>query len=198
MTREKTLVLFDFDGTITFKDSLPGFLQYMVGKPKYYKGLFFQSPVLMAYTLNLVSNHVAKEKFIGYFFKTWDVKRFKKLATHYSLQVMPKLINPDAMNRINQHQKQGHHVVIVSATLECYLKPWCEENNIALIGTRLDSCNELLSGEFATKNCYGEEKVNRVKERFDTREYTQIIAYGDSAGDKQLLEFADIKFFRPF
>jgi HAD superfamily hydrolase (TIGR01490 family) len=190
--------LFDFDGTVTTKDTLADFIKYAVGKPTYYMGLIALIPMLTAYKLTLIPNYTAKEKLIAYFFKDWETDRFKKQAEQYSLTQIDKILRPKAIERIRWHQQQGHKVVIVSASIECWLKAWCEKNNIDLISTRLESKNNKLTGKFAGKNCYGVEKVNRVTEIYDLSQYAHIYVYGDSRGDRELLALADKSFYKLF
>lgn len=194
----KNLALFDFDGTITTKDSLADFIQYAVGKPTYHMGLLKLSPMLTAYTLKLIPNHIAKEKLIGHFFKGWDVDRFKKLAEQYSLEQIDNITRPKAIEKIKWHQEQGHKIVIVSASMEYWLKAWCDKNNIDLISTHLEVKDNKLTGKFASKNCYGIEKANRVQETYNIGDYSHIYVYGDSRGDKELLTLADESFYKPF
>jgi HAD superfamily hydrolase (TIGR01490 family) len=192
------LILFDFDGTLTSVDSLLSFIQYAVGKRIYYMGLLKLSPILAAYTLKLIQNHVAKEKLIAHYFKGWDAQQLKKLADQYSLNQIDKITRPKAMERIRWHQDQGHKIVIVSSSMEIWLKAWCNKNNIDLISTRLEVKNNKITGKFATKNCHGVEKVNRIKESYDLEAYDYIYAYGDSSGDRELLALADECFYKPF
>ena len=192
------LSLFDFDGTITYKDSMVDFIQYVVGKYAYYRGLIYLSPMLVAYKLKFIPNHIAKKKLIAHFFKDWDVEQFQKLADKYSIEQLDKIIRQKAMTKITWHQQQGHKVVIVSASMECWLKEWCVKNNIDLIATRLEIIEGQLTGRFATKNCYGIEKVNRIKEQYNLSEYGVIYAYGDSLGDKEMLSIATKRYYKHF
>ncbi len=192
------LALFDFDGTITTKDSLTDFIQYAVGKSAYYLGLLSLSPMLTAYKLKFVPNYIAKEKLIAQFFKGWDSIQFQKIADKYSLEQIDKIIRAKAMEKMTWHQEQGHKVVIVSASMECWLKKWCQKYNIDLIATRLEIQNGKLTGKFATKNCYGIEKVNRIKEQYNPSEYSLIYAYGDSPSDKDMLSIADERYYKNF
>ena len=195
---KNNLCLFDFDGTITTKDSLLDFIQYAVGKTNYYMGLFKLSPMLIVYILKLIPNNIAKEKLIAHFFKGWDAEQFQKIAEQYSLEQIDKITRPKAMVKIAWHQEQGHKIILVSASIECWLKPWCDKNNICLFSTKLEIKENKLTGKFSTKNCYGIEKANRVNEAYDLSEYDHIYAYGDSRGDKELLALADESFFKPF
>ena len=161
-------------------------------------GLIRISPILATYILKLTPNHIAKECFVSFFFKGWSSDKFLKIANQYSLNKMPKIIRSKAIEKIKWHQQQGHKVVIVSASIECWLKAWCYENNIELIATKLEVKDKKLTGKFLTKNCYGIEKVNRIKETYDLSQYDYIYAYGDSSGDKELLALADESFYKPF
>ena len=192
------LALLDFDGTITTKDSLAGFIQYAVGNPFYYMGLFILSPMLLAYTLKLIPNYVAKERLMSHFFKGWDEIRFQKFAAQYSINHIDKIIRPKALEKIKWHQEQGHKVVVVSASMECWLKKWCEKYSIDLIATRLEIQDGKLTGKFATKNCYGVEKVKRIKDTYDLGQYNYIYAYGDSRGDKEMLSIANESYYKHF
>jgi len=56
----------------------------------------------------------------------------------------------------------------------------------------------VVTGKLLTKNCYGIEKANRVKEIYDLSHYERIYAYGDSTGDTELLALANESFYKPF
>ena len=192
------IALFDFDGTITTSDSLVGFLQYAVGKPSYYMGLLKLSPILAAYILKIIPNYKAKELLISHFFKGWNINTFQKLADKYSFEKINKILRLKAIEKIAWHKDQGHKIVIVSASMEYWLKSWCQKNGVELIATKLEVIEDKLTGRFATKNCHGIEKVNRIKEAYDLSKYDYIFVYGDSRGDKELLALADESFYKPF
>ncbi len=192
------IVFFDFDGTITTKDTFIDFIQYTVGKPAYYFGLLQLSPIITAYKLRLIPNYVAKEKVFGFFFRDWEVDYFLKFANSYSKEEINNIVRPKAIERIKWHQNQCHTVVIVSASIECWLQKWCENYNIELISTRIEFVDGKITGKFATKNCFGIEKVNRIKERFNLSDYSYIYTYGDSAGDKEMLSISNASYYKYF
>lgn len=192
------ITFFDFDGTITTKDSLADFIKFAVGKFNYYKGLLILSPILIPYILKLVPNDVAKEKLISHFFKGWDINRFQQISNNYALEKIDKIIRPNAMEKIKWHQQQGHEIVIVSASMENWLIAWCEKNYINLISTKLEVKDNKLTGRFSTLNCHGIEKVSRIKELYNLEDYEVIYAYGDSKGDKEMLNIADEKYYKYF
>ncbi|XOB61311.1 HAD family hydrolase [Campylobacterota bacterium DY0563] len=194
----KDLALFDFDGTITYKDSFFQFIKFSKGSLKTYIGLFFLFPIILLYKLKILPNYKAKEIVISWFFKNMQKEVFEELAREFSLNHIDKIIRTKALEEINWHKNQGNDVVIVSASIEEWLKPWCNKYNIDLIGTKLEYKNDRLTGKLSTKNCYGVEKVERLTKFYNKKEYNFIYAYGDSEGDKELLAFANKSFYKPF
>ena len=192
------IAFFDFDGTITTDDSLIKFIRFVVGDTKFIIGTIVLSPTLTAYKLKLIPNYKAKHYMLSYFFKGMSEEKFMQVANEYSLNHIDTILRPKAMEKIAWHKEQGHKIVIVSASIECWLKPWCDKNNLDLIATKLQIKDGIVTGKFLTKNCYGIEKVNRIQEQFNLNDYNYIYAYGDSSGDKELLELANESFYKPF
>lgn len=194
----KTLALFDFDGTITDRDSLPDFIIRAVGWVRYVLGLCMLSPMLALYLLKLIRNDIAKEKMLSYFFKGWTIDRFNTAGRDYALTRIHQIIRPQALAQLQWHLAQGHDVVIVSASAENWLNAWAAQQGCHLIATRMAVQENALTGCFEGKNCYGQEKVTRICAELDLSEYNSIYAYGDSSGDKPMLALADKAFYKPF
>ena len=194
----KKIVFFDFDGTITTDDSLLKFIRFVVGDRRFLLGLVVLSPMLVLYKLKLIPNYKAKQYLLSWFFKGMRKVDFFKVANEYSLVHIDKILRPKAIEKINWHKNQGHKVVVVSASIECWLRPWCEKNGLELIATKLEIKDDIVTGKLLSKNCYGVEKVNRIKEIYNLKDFEYIYSYGDSSGDKQMLELAHEKFYKPF
>jgi HAD superfamily hydrolase (TIGR01490 family) len=192
------IILIDFDGTITKNDSFLRFIHFAVGDIKFSIGLILLSPILILYKLKLIPNYIAKQKMISYFFKGYSEDNFRKIANEYSLNYIDKILRPKAMERIEWHKKQGHKIVVISASIDYWLRSWCDKNNLELIATQLEIKNNIITGNLLTKNCYGVEKINRIKELYNLDNFEYIYAYGDSFGDKEMLDIADESFYKPF
>ena len=145
------IAFFDFDGTITTDDSLIKFIRFAVGEFKYVTGMIVLSPMLMAYKLKIIPNYRAKELMLSYFFKGMNEEKFMQVSKAYSLSQIDTIVRPKAMEKIAWHKEQGHTVVVVSASIECWLKPWCDKNEIELIATKLEMKEGRVSGRFVTK-----------------------------------------------
>lgn len=194
----KSIAFFDFDGTITTKDTLLEFIKFCKGKLNFYKGFLLNSPYLVAYKAGIITNQKAKEKVLAYFFKNITVAELSRLADQFTQTVLPGLIRPKAMEEIARLQQQGTEIVIVSASPENWIKPWATKMGVHLIATNLVVNQDKLTGIINGNNCYGEEKVNRIKQLYDLTSYEIIYAYGDSSGDRPMLALANKPFYQPF
>ena len=184
------LVLFDFDGTLTTKDTLNEFLKFSVGYKKYFLNLFLFMPTFVLYKLKIISNNSAKEKLISLFFKNWDAKIFQEKAYHFSLHKIDTMLHTSTYKKLLAYKQSNARIIIISASIECWLEPWCNKHGIELLSTKLEITEKKVSGKFLTKNCYGIEKVNRLKEIVTLSNFSEIIAYGDSAGDDEMFKIA--------
>jgi HAD superfamily hydrolase (TIGR01490 family) len=184
------LALFDFDGTLTKKDSLDEFLKYSVGKKKYFINMFRFLPYFILWQTKLMNNGVAKEHLFRIFFKGMDEELFKNKAKEFSLTKLDSIIKEERIKILREHQQNGDRVVIVSASMQCWLQPWCDKEGIELLCTHLKFEDETFSGKFLTPNCHGIEKANRIKAHLNIEEYEIIHAYGDSSGDTEMLALA--------
>lgn len=194
----KALALFDFDGTITRKDTLFDFARYARGNSFFFKTMLRLAPMLAAHKAGFVDATAAKEGFLTAFFGGMPFADFEQLATRYSLECIPQLLRPAARERIYYHLQQQHTVAIVSASAENWIKPWANLEGIIVIATVLSVKNGFISGKLASKNCNGEEKATRIKGIFDLAGYEYIYAYGDTKGDEAMLSLANESFFRYF
>lgn len=192
------IAFFDFDGTITNKDSLEDFIQFAVGKTRYFLGLLILSPVLVGYLTKLIRNDIAKQKLMAHFFKGWDVNEFNRLAEEYSESCIDKIVRSKARERLDWHKSEGHKIVIVTASMDSWLKKWCDKEGFELVSTRMEVAGNKLTGNFENKNCHGAEKVNKISRRYDLKIFEYVYAYGDTSGDKPMMSLANESFYREF
>lgn len=195
---KKEIAFFDFDGTITTKDTLLEFIKFSKGRFRFYLGFLLNAHYLVAYKLKIISNHSAKEKILHFFFANTSIEDFKKYCNDFSENVLPQLIRPKAMEEIIQLQQKNIIVVVVSASPENWIEEWTAKNQLRLIASRLEVKEEKLTGKISGKNCHGDEKVSRICEEFNLSEYNVVAAYGDSKGDKPMLRLATNTYYKPF
>ena len=192
------IAFFDFDGTITTKDTFLEFIKYYRGTWRFYLGFILYSPYLVAYRIGLLPNYTAKQKILAHFFKGEPLSHFQRQCDGFSDTILPSLIRPKALIEIERLKKADARIVVVSASAENWISKWAAGNQLELIGTRLESSDGIISGKIEGKNCYGDEKVCRIKEHLVLADYNDIYSYGDSSGDKEMLAIASHAFYKPF
>jgi len=126
------------------------------------------------------------------------LERFDELSSKFSEAVLPQLIRPKALVEIKKLLAAGSEVVIVSASAEDWLQYWCRQTGVQLLGTRLQVKEGRITGKIENRNCHGREKVARIRLAFDLTGYDEILCYGDTKGDKPMLELATFSMYKPF
>ena len=195
----KKIAAFDFDGTITRKDTLIEFLRFAGGNARLYAVFTLYSLLLVLMKLRLYDNQKAKEKIFAHYFKDIPLEQFNDLCRRFSEQKGQSLVYADAKAQIAKHREQGDEVVIISASIEnwvCHFAKALKADK--LLATKVEVQEGMLTGRFLTANCYGKEKVNRLLSAYPERDKYNLIAYGDSRGDKELLQFADEQHYKQF
>lgn len=195
---KKNLILFDFDGTITTKDSLLEFLIFYKGFFRFMWGIIVLSPIIASYLLKLIPNWKGKQMVLKYFLSGESVEEFDKRCRAFAEKKLPRLIRPGALKAIEGYKREGAIVAVVSASAENWVGPWCEKVGILCIATQLEVKDGIVTGNLCGANCFGPEKVKRIKKQFLLTDYDQIVAYGDSSGDKEMFEIAHKFHYKPF
>lgn len=199
MNQEKLIVAaFDFDGTITYRDSFIPFLLYIAGSWRFSKGLCKVVPKYLAYKCGFMTNQQAKEEFIRVYLGGISKEELRRLGEEFADRALPGMIRPEMAEKIRWHNNEGHTTVLISASLDVYLEPWAKKMGFAaVLSSRVfwDKGN-LVTGSLDGKNCFGAEKVVRLKKWLGARPVDFLYAYGDSRGDLELLALADEGYLR--
>jgi phosphatidylglycerophosphatase C len=193
------IAFFDFDGTITTKDSFLEIIKYSHGKKKFILGFYVRNFFyLVFFKIGFISNQLAKEKVLRYFYKKMTPAQFQSMADEFARTELPKLVRPKALEEIKKLKENGAEVVIVSASAENWIREWCRALNLQLVATQLEVKNDRITGRINGRNCHGEEKVERIKAKYNLSDYREIYCYGDTSGDKPMLALGTKRFFKPF
>ena len=192
------MVLFDFDGTITTKDTLIEFVHFYRGRNNYFLGMLKLAPVLALYALRIIPNWKAKQFFLTRFFKGEKMEDFNRKCSNFSTVVLPALVRVEAQKAIDQYRAEQATIAVVTASAENWVKPWCDRNGIICLATQLHVEGGVITGKIKGRNCYGDEKACRIREHFNLSRFDKIIAYGDSRGDREMLALAHVQHYKPF
>lgn len=190
------LALFDFDGTITTRDTFTDFVHCAVAPQRIALGKAALAPVVAGYRLGLVSANAIRACAVRIGFSGAAQAQVREAARAYSRTALRACIRPAAMERIDWHRARGDTVAVVSASLDLYLADWCREHGLALLCSSLEADGGTLTGRYAGRQCDGVEKVRRVRHAFDLAGFEAVYAYGDSKGDRPMLGLARHRYYR--
>ena len=198
LSDKSALALFDFDGTISNKDSFVAFMKFTHGKPVFVMRMAMGFLTFAGWKLGLVKSHFTKVKALRSFYKGWTEEQMTDARKRFTAEIIPNILFPKAIEKINWHKEQGHRVIVVTASCDAWLGDWTQHMDLEILCTEMEVKNGIYTGELSKPNCRGKEKVNRVKQHLNLDDYSEIYAYGNDHGDNQLLAIADHPHFREF
>ena len=194
----RTVAAFDFDGTITTQDTFVPFLERAFGKTPVrlaFMSLFWEG---VKVGLSLSTRDRFKELIVGKLFLNESTERLKRVGQEHA-KATAAWYRPGALERIRWHREQGHRLVMVSASLDLYLEPAAKALGFDdLLCTRLSTNHLVFDGRLNGANCRRAEKVRLLESLLGSLQGYELYAYGDSAGDTEMLNAAQHPSFKPF
>lgn len=194
----RAIVAFDFDGTLTIRDSFTEFLRWRAGPGAWALGLVKLAPALAAYAKDRDRGRI-KAASVREFLHGVDRQTLEAEAAAFAQEVWPRFMRPDALEVWNAWGERGVHRVIVTASPTTTVAPFARKLGAeALLGTEfVFDVDDRITGDFVGPNCRGEEKVRRLKSAYGD-DMTLTAAYGDTSGDTEMLAMAQQPGFRVF
>jgi phosphatidylglycerophosphatase C len=190
---KRRVAAFDFDGTLSRKDSLGPFLELVCGRNQLYRSLALRAPVLAGIAVGIGDRDAEKERLVGRLLVGRSASSVRDAGARYARTLIEgDALRPDMLERVAWHRAEGHEIVIVSASLDVYLEPLAPLLGVdrvfcTRLGVGADGC---LDGTLQGGNVRGLAKVLRIRDWLGN-DAAELWAYGDSAGDRELLADAD-------
>lgn len=195
-----TLAIFDFDGTLTYADSLLPFLRELAGSAGFWHGMVLFAWDLAGLLLRGKRLEDGKEMLLRRFLGGRPEAEIDAAARRFVNGRLRNLLNPRALDQVAEHQRHHHRIFVVSASPEIYLSIWTSQQNppASVLGTRLEVKEGVFTGSLAGANCKGPEKISRLREALGPLENYQIYVYSDNRTDLDLLRRARNDGYRTF
>jgi phosphatidylglycerophosphatase C len=200
---KKKIHVFDFDGTITNKDSLTQFFRLSTSSYGFFiKYYLLSCPFLLLYYFGKYKSLDLKILRFKLFFSGFSPGEFHQYKDEFSQIHLPKLIRLEAFDNIIKLRKETcNDVVVVSGSFDIIIGQWCSDNNITYITNELKytTANNVLT-ILANKelDCIYQKKVELLARKYHLFGFDEIISYGDSEGDFFLYAISDEFYHRPF
>lgn len=189
----RTVAAFDFDGTLTRRDTLLPFLVQLCGPSRVAWALASEAPVLASVALGRGDRDAGKARLLARVLAGRPLAAVQAVVDSYAADVTARRLRPDTVTRLRWHVRNGHDVVVVSASPELYVAPIVRRLGVPTVlatGLEVDAADRL-TGRLLGANVRGPEKERRLREHLGSEPVT-LYAYGDSTGDRELLAMADV------
>ncbi|WP_285162907.1 HAD-IB family hydrolase [Shewanella goraebulensis] len=188
------IALFDFDGTITEIDTYTPFIYLSVPRWRIIVCYPFLLPFIILYKFKLIGASKIRTVITRLGFWNRQPDEVFAQGKEYAL-TLNSVMRAEAKKRLEWHKKQGDLIVIVSASLDAYLIPWCEQHGYQLICANLEIQKGRLTGRYLGGDCSAEVKAQRVEQKHSLNDFDKVYAYGDTEEDSQLIALADEAYF---
>jgi phosphatidylglycerophosphatase C len=190
-----TLVVaaFDVDGTLTTRDCVRPFLERAVGRHRIAISML-RRPLATVVAAVRRDRDRFKEIIVGGALRGKLTADVEVVGEQFAQFVLVNWLRSDTMRRLRWHQRAGHRIVLVSASLAPYLRPLAVRLGVDdVLCTDAARAGDRYAGGLAGPNCRAVEKRRRFEEWLEQNRWgdAEVWAYGDSAGDRELLGRAD-------
>lgn len=190
------IAFFDFDGTITSDDTFSPFIFLAIPPKRLKRGKLTLAPLIIGYKLGLVSGRKLRTAIVSLGFKGCPADQIQQLGRQFSQDFIPNVIRPQAMQQIQWHLNRGDRVVVVSASMDVYLKPWCDLHNLDLICSEIEVKDRLMTGRYLNLDCSGKRKKQRILDRYSLADFNEIYTYGDTTEDRDMLSLGTHQYYQ--
>lgn len=193
----RRIAAFDFDGTLTYRDTLVPFLVRAFGARRVAAAVSRTASTAARARLGRLEGELhhrdaTKEALLADLFAgrdaAWVSAQGKAFAT-----TLHRRLRSEMVEQVAWHRSEGHELVIVSAGLSAYLEPFARRhhfNQVMAVELETDESGTL-TGALAGPNVRGPEKEVRLRAWFGDEPPEMLWAYGNSSGDRELLAMAD-------
>jgi len=193
MSGARTVVAaFDVDGTITERDCVRPFLERVGGR----RGLLLavlRRPLATVSSLARRDRDALKDVIVGGVFRGRRIDEIEAEGRSFASYVQIRRLRHDVVARLRWHQQMGHRTVMVSASLRPYLDPLATALGMdGAICTDVVRVGDRYGDHLDGGNCRAAEKAARLAAWLAAEGIgdAEIWAYGDSRGDREMLEMA--------
>jgi phosphatidylglycerophosphatase C len=187
------IAAFDVDGTLTTRDCVRPFLERAAGRRRLITSMF-RRPLATVVAAVRRDRDRFKEIIVGGSLRGKLIADVETTGEQFAQYVLVNWLRPDTLRRLRWHQQAGHRIVLVSASLAAYLRPLASRLGIDdVLCTDSTRAGDRYGDRLVGLNCRADEKRRRLEQWLEEQRsvHAEVWAYGNSAGDRELLARAD-------
>lgn len=199
---DPAMAAFDFDGTLLNGDTLLILHRLARGPLAMAIDGLALIPAALAWKSGARSTRWFKQAYLRRVIAAIPRKQRPNLLQQRLPEALVARLRPEAIARLEEHRRAGHRLVVISASPRQLLQPLADRLGLALIATETSDLRRHSRAEplrILSANCKGPEKVTRLEAFLGHRPVPALLhAYGDSRGDRELLQAAGHPHWRSF
>lgn len=165
---------------------------------KYYVQFAKHIPLFILLKLKLADAEKVKKSFISAILKGESKSKIDQKTQQFFEENFPKIFRQNALEFIEKIDRKNAESYLVTASLDIWVQPFADHFHFKLLATEAEFKDDIFTGNFSTSNCNGAEKVNRIRKATEGAKYDKTIAFGDTSGDRPMLNFAQESYYRFF
>src|SRR4029078_9194086 len=171
------IAIFDLDGTITYRDTLfPLVLRQLARRPWNLLRLFFVAPAALRYLFDH-DRGALKQSLLRSTLRGMARSELAAASTEFVRDTIEHRCCRDALAAIRRHREAGHHLVLMSASVDFYVPEFGRQLGFdRVISTAVSWKEDCLDGTLLSANRRGEEKARCVRELLGGRSVSESFA----------------------
>jgi phosphatidylglycerophosphatase C len=203
------LAVFDFDRTLTTRDTSLSFLAFAAGRARLAVSLLLGGPRFLAdLTVAAARGRSTApgwpslrdrwelgvhDRLLRALFRGRSAADLDALGRRFATEVLGAMVAPEALAQVAWHRARGDRCVLVTGSLETYMEPWGKGAGFErVLASRLARDGaRTIAGGFDGEPCWGDVKLARLREAVGSLDGYTLIVYGNEPGDRALLDAAD-------
>ena len=185
------IAIFDLDGTITHRDTLfPLVLRQLARKPWNLLRLLAVAPAALRYLFDH-DRGALKQSLLRATLRGVSRAELAAVSTEFVRDTIDRRCFRDALSAIRRHREAGHHLVLMSASVDFYVPEFGRQLGFdEVISTGVAWNGDRLDGTLTTANRRGAEKARCLRALIDEHRDPEVFAYGNSDSDLPHLAIA--------
>lgn len=185
------IAIFDLDGTITHRDTLfPLVLRQLAQRPLHLLRLLLVLPAVVRFAVDR-DRGALKQSLLRATLRGTPRATLEQTSRAFVSDTIAHRCFRDALDTIRRHREQGHHLVLMSASVDFYVPEFGRQLGFdQVISTGVAWQGDRLDGTLTTPNRRGEEKAHCLRALVAERNDNHTFAYGNSDSDLPHLKLA--------